>query len=64
MASSVLPLPRDLVDAAHRFSESAAAAALFGSAFVAHYAAGRLAEAQACHRFVSAEERLRYLHNA
>jgi glutamine synthetase len=64
IAGSVLPLPRDLVEAAHQFSESVAAVALFGSGFVDHYAAGRLAEAQACHRFVSAQERLRYLRNA
>jgi glutamine synthetase len=58
------PLPRDLVEAAHRFSESTVARALFGAQFVAHYAAGRLAEAHACHRFVSAQERQRYLRNA
>jgi glutamine synthetase len=57
-------LPRDLVEAAQRFSESTAASALFGTRFVAHYAAGRIAEAQACHRFVSAQERQRYLHQA
>ena len=57
-------LPRDLVEAAERFMESAPAAALFGSDFVAHYGAGRVAEAHACHRFVSAEERLRHLRNA
>ena len=58
------PLPRDLVEAAQRFSESIVAPALFGARFVAHYAAGRIAEAQACHRFVSAQERQRYLHQA
>jgi glutamine synthetase len=58
------PLPRDLVQAAHRFSESAVARALFGAQFVAHYAAGRIAEAHACNRFVSAQERQRYLRNA
>jgi glutamine synthetase len=57
-------LPRDLVEAAKRFSESTVAAALFGADFVAHYAAGRFAEAQACHRFVSAQERQRYLRHA
>ena len=58
------PLPRDLVEAAQRFSESTVAPALFGAPFVAHYAAGRIAEAQACHRFVSDQERQRYLRNA
>ena len=58
------PLPRDLEEAAQRFSESTVARALFGARFVAHYAAGRIAEAQACHRFVSAQERQRYLRNA
>jgi glutamine synthetase len=58
------PLPRDLVEAAQRLSESNAARALFGARFVEHYAAGRIAEAQACNRFVSAQERQRYLHNA
>jgi glutamine synthetase len=58
------PLPRDLVEAAQRFSASTVAPALFGAEFVAHYAAGRIAEAQACHRFVSDQERQRYLRNA
>ncbi len=58
------PLPRDLLEAAQRFSQSTVASALFGAEFVAHYAAGRIAEAQACHRFVSDQERLRYLRNA
>jgi glutamine synthetase len=57
-------LPRDLVEAAQRFSESPVARALFGAPFVAHYAAGRIAEADACNRFVSAQERQRYLRNA
>jgi glutamine synthetase len=57
------PLPRDLVEAARRFSESTVARALFGPRFVAHYAAGRMAEADACNRFVSAQERQRYLRN-
>ncbi len=56
-----LPLPRDLLEAAERFSTSAAACDLFGSAFVEHYAAARRVEAVACHRFVSDEERARYL---
>ena len=55
------PLPRDLVEAAERFEASAAARDLFGSAFVEHYAAARRVEAAACHRFVSDEERDRYL---
>jgi glutamine synthetase len=55
------PLPRDLVEAAQRFSESSVAPALFGRQFVEHYAAGRIAEAHACSRFVSAQERQRYL---
>ncbi len=42
-------------------SASAAARDLFGSAFVEHYAAARRVEAAACHRFVSDEERARYL---
>jgi glutamine synthetase len=58
------PLPRDLVEAAQRFSESNAARDLFGPEFVAHYAAGRIAEAHACNRFVSAQERQRYLRYA
>jgi glutamine synthetase len=62
--SSVRPLPRDLIEATQWFSASAAATALFGSDFVAHYAAGRTAEAHAGNRFVSAQERLRYLRNA
>ena len=40
---------------------AATANELFGPAFVEHYAAARRAEAAACHRFVSAEERDRYL---
>ena len=54
-------LPRDLDEAADRFESSAAARKLFGPAFVEHYAAGRRAEAAACHRFVSTEERERYV---
>ncbi len=54
-------LPRDLVEAADRMQGSAAARELFGSTFVEHYAAARRAEAAACHRFVSAEERDRYV---
>jgi glutamine synthetase len=54
-------LPRDLVEAADRFRASAAARRLFGTIFVEHYAAARQAEVAACHRFVSAEERDRYV---
>jgi glutamine synthetase len=59
--TSAVPLPRDLLEAAQRFEGSAAARDLFGSAFVAHYAAARRVEAVACHRFVSDEERARYM---
>jgi glutamine synthetase len=34
---------------------------LFGAAFVEHFVASRRAEVAACHRFVSAQERARYL---
>jgi len=34
---------------------------LFGSTFVDHYVASRMAEANACNRFVSAQERRRYM---
>jgi glutamine synthetase len=54
-------LPRDLVEAADRFEDSATARALFGPLFVEHYTAARRAEAAACHRFVSLEERERYV---
>jgi glutamine synthetase len=54
-------LPRDLVEAANRFAASTTAKELFGPAFVEHLARSRRAEASACHRFVSAEERDRYL---
>jgi glutamine synthetase len=54
-------LPRDLVEAADRFSASTTARELFGPAFVEHFAAARRAEAAACHRFVSSEERNRYV---
>ena len=55
------PLPRDLVDASSRFESSTAARELFGPSFVEHVAAAGRAEAAACHRFVSDEERDRYL---
>jgi glutamine synthetase len=54
-------LPRDLVTAADRFAGSAVARELFGDAFTAHFASSRRDEAAACHRFVSPEERARYL---
>jgi len=54
-------LPRDLVEAAERFWSSKVARDLFGAAFVEHYAEARRVEAVACHRFVSDEERARYL---
>jgi glutamine synthetase len=54
-------LPRDLMEASERLSASAVARDLFGSHFVDHFAAARRVEAAACHRFVSDEERARYL---
>jgi glutamine synthetase len=57
----VAPLPRDLVHAADCLSESTVARDLFGARFVEHFAAARHVEAAACHRFVSDEERARYL---
>jgi glutamine synthetase len=59
--TDVTPLPRDLVEAAERFSHSVVARDLFGARFVDHFAAARRVEAAACHRFVSEEERARYL---
>jgi glutamine synthetase len=59
--TGAVPLPRDLHDAAERLGASAAARDLFGPAFVDHYVSGRRVEAAACHRFVSDEERARYL---
>jgi glutamine synthetase len=54
-------LPRDLVEAADRFRSSTTTRELFGTAFVEHYASARRAEAGPCHRFVSSEERNRYV---
>ena len=54
-------LPTSLEEAARRFGRSEAAAALFGSPFVTHYAAWCAAEAAAFHAHVSAFERARYL---
>jgi glutamine synthetase len=59
--TAAAPLPHDLVSAADRLAGSPAARTLFGHAFVDHFAASRRDEAAACHRFVSAEERARYL---
>jgi len=54
-------LPGNLTEAADRFASSTAARELFGPAFVAHFSRTRRAEVAACHRFVSTEERDRYL---
>jgi glutamine synthetase len=54
-------LPRDLFDAAARLKASRRARALFGDAFVDHYAAVCEAEDAALRRAVSAEEVRRYL---
>jgi glutamine synthetase len=54
-------LPRDLAEAAGRLGRSRRARALFGDAFVDHYAAVCEAEDAALRRAVSAEEVRRYL---
>ncbi len=54
-------LPRNLLEAAERFATSTAARELFGPSFVDHYAASRMAEEEACRRFVPVEELRRYL---
>ncbi len=59
--ASAVALPHDLIEACDRFVASSAAKELFGSRFVEHFAQSRRAEAAACHRFVSTEERDRYL---
>ncbi|HEY1651702.1 MAG TPA: hypothetical protein VGG09_07445 [Acidimicrobiales bacterium] len=59
--SEAAALPHDLVTAADRFARSDVARELFGDAFTAHFASSRRDEAAACHRFVSPEERARYL---
>jgi glutamine synthetase len=56
--------PRDLVEASFRLSASTAARELFGGAFVDHLVETGRAEAAACHRFVSDQERDRYLAHA
>jgi len=55
-------LPRTLLEGAERFADSETARELFGPVFVDHFAASRVAEDEACRRFVSAQERTRYLH--
>lgn len=52
--------PRDLVEASVRLSASAVGRELFGDPFVDHLVEAGLAEAAACHRFVSDQERERY----
>jgi glutamine synthetase len=52
---------RDLTEASDRLSASAAGRELFGDPFVDHLVEAGLAEAAACHRFVSDQERDRYL---
>jgi glutamine synthetase len=54
-------LPRNLLEASERFATSTAARELFGPSFVDHYAASRMAEEEACRRFVPVEEVRRYL---
>ncbi|MGF1631736.1 MAG: hypothetical protein ACFCUT_19855 [Kiloniellaceae bacterium] len=54
-------LPTSLEEAARRFAASKPAHAIFGAAFVDHYAAWCAAEAAAFHAHVSAFERARYL---
>ena len=54
-------LPTSLEEAARKFARSETAGALFGAAFVDHYAAWCAAEAAAFHAHVSAFERARYL---
>ncbi len=54
-------LPRNLLEASERFVTSKGALELFGTAFVEHYGASRLAEDEACRRFVPAQEQQRYL---
>jgi len=55
-------LPRSLLEAADRFGSSKVAQELFGWEFVDHLTASRMAEEAACRRFVSPQERARYLH--
>jgi glutamine synthetase len=55
-------LPRNLLEAAERLAASKEALDLFGPSFVEHFSASRLAEEEACRRFVSYQEQQRYLH--
>ena len=55
-------LPRNLLEATGRFERSEAAMELFGPAFVEHFSQCRYAEDSTCRRFVSPQERDRYLH--
>jgi glutamine synthetase len=59
--TTAAPLPHDLLSAADHLARSTPARELFGDGFVDHFAASRRDEAAACHRFVSSEERARYL---
>jgi len=54
-------LPRNLLEATERFAASKEALDLYGPSFVEHYATTRLAEEEACRRFVSVQEQRRYL---
>jgi glutamine synthetase len=54
-------LPRNLLEASEQFAMSKEALDLFGPSFVEHYAASRVAEEEACRRFVSEQEQRRYL---
>jgi glutamine synthetase len=53
-------LPRNLLEAAERFAASKEALELFGPSFVEHFSASRIAEEDACRRFVSYQEQQRY----
>jgi len=55
------PLPRTLLEAAQRLKDSATARALFGDRFIEHFAWSRRHEDAVVQRFVSAQERARYL---
>jgi glutamine synthetase len=64
LAEGVERFPRSLAEAADRLGASAAAAELFGPAFVAHHVGACAAEDAACRRMVPAGERERYLWEA
>ena len=55
-----LALPESLSEAAHRFRQSSVARELFGSAFVEHFAASRVWEAEESRKHVSDWELARY----